>query len=391
MIEGDTRIFLLFSSMFEQVPSKKPYNNDPTGNRQVRDCDHMLRVLNHLLTTAPSWSDKSEKVGLVGLPINALFDWPMATKSGFAVFLDPTVNAMLKKVLNAWAEYLASPASTEVLEDNSQGWFGQTGVQELETTANIGETSCSFKEMFVCDPSAKHHGFKSWDDFFTRQFAENVRPVAAPHDPDVIVNACESTPFNVAYGVKARDKFWNKGQPYSVSDMLAHDELTEQFVGGTVYQAFLNALSYHRWHCPVTGRIVKAYVVDGTYFSEPLFEEFDATHGADMGGETTGQGYITATATRAIIFIEADNPAIGLMASLGVGMAEVSSCDITVKEGQHVKKGDQIGMFHYGGSTHCLLFRKGVDVGGFPEPSRQKNVPVRGAVAVVKSRTQPNL
>jgi hypothetical protein len=33
-------------------------------------------------------------------------------------------------------------------------------------------------------------------------------------------------------------------------------------------------------------------------------------------------------------------------------------------------------MFHFGGSTHCVLFRKGVKVSGFPEPS-DHNVPVR--------------
>lgn len=148
--------------------------------------------------------------------------------------------------------------------------------------------------------------------------------------------------------------------------MLAHDECAEQFVGGTIYQAFLSALSYHRWHSPVSGRIVKAYVQDGTYYSEPLFEDFGPSHGADRAGESTGQGYITATATRGIIFIEADNPAIGLMVVLVVGMAEVSTCDITVEKGQWVEKGEQIGMFHFGGSTHCLLFRKNVDVHGFP-------------------------
>ena len=45
-----------------------------------------------------------------------------------------------------------------------------------------------------------------------------------------------------------------------------------------------------------------------------------------------------------------------VMCLLAVGMAEVSSCQITVYEGQRVRKGDQIGMFHYGGSTHCLIF-----------------------------------
>lgn len=387
LIEGNTRIYLLFCSMFEEVPKKKPYGKDPTGHRQVRDYDHMLALLNHILTTAPSWNDRSHRVGLVGLPINALLDWPMGTPSGFALFLDPEVNAMFKKVLNAWAEYLQSPASTEVLGNDTSGWFGETGLKDLTATANVEGTSHKFEDMFICDPSANHHGYKSWDDFFTRLFKEGIRPVDGPGNPDIIANACESKPYNVAHGVKARDKFWMKGQPYSLIDMLAHDVLAEQFVGGTVYQAFLSSLSYHRWHTPVSGKIVKAYVQDGTYYSEPLFEDFNAFHGADKAGESTGQGYITATATRAIIFIEADNKAIGLMAVIFVGMAEVSTCDITVKEGQHVSKGDQVGMFHFGGSTHCLLFRKGVDVQGFPKPGMEHNVPVRSQLAVVKSGT----
>ena len=161
--------------------------------------------------------------------------------------------------------------------------------------------------------------------------------------------------------------------------MLAHDPLAHQFAGATVYQAFLSALSYHRWHSPVSGTVKKAYVVDGTYFSEPLFEGLGDHETAEItqGGISTGQGYITSLAARAIIFIEADNPNIGLMAFIGVGMDEVSTCDITVKEGQHVKKGEQTGMFHFGGSSHCLLFRKGVKVEGFPRPGNEHNIPVR--------------
>jgi phosphatidylserine decarboxylase len=125
--------------------------------------------------------------------------------------------------------------------------------------------------------------------------------------------------------------------------MLAFDDLAEQFVGGTVYQAFLSALSYHRWHTPVSGTIKKAYVVDGTYYSEPPFEDFGNNEEADPHGETTSQEYISAVATRAIIFIEADNKKLGTIAFLGIGMTEVSTCEITVKEGQKVKKGDELG------------------------------------------------
>ena len=33
MIETNTRVFLLFSEMFNQIPKKKPYNHDPIGHR----------------------------------------------------------------------------------------------------------------------------------------------------------------------------------------------------------------------------------------------------------------------------------------------------------------------------------------------------------------------
>jgi phosphatidylserine decarboxylase len=37
LIEGDTRLFLLFTSMFDEIPSKQPYNRDPASHKQVRD------------------------------------------------------------------------------------------------------------------------------------------------------------------------------------------------------------------------------------------------------------------------------------------------------------------------------------------------------------------
>lgn len=226
-------------------------------------------------------------------------------------------------------------------------------------------------------------------DFFTRELQDGYRPVAAPEDDRIIANACESKPFAVQRNCNLRDKFWIKGQPYSIMDMLAHDPLSKQFDGATVYQAFLSALSYHRWHSPVSGTIKKAFLVDGTYFSEPNWEGFgdpSAHHEIERAGITTAQGYISSLAARAVIFIEADNPDIGLMAFIGIGMDEVSTCDITVKEGQHVRKGDETGMFHFGGSSHCLIFRKGVNVQGFPQPGQDHNVPVRSEVAVVQGQ-----
>lgn len=344
-INTDARLYMLFNSMFAELPAKKPYRNDPAGHHQIRDARHMCQILDYLLSTAPEWTHRAHVSGTVGLPFNAMFDWPMGTPSGWAVFLDPTVNKHLKQILDDWGSYLQNQGSANVLGDNDKGWLGTEGKKELTRVANEAYgTNHVFEEMFVCEPDKQYHGFSSWDEFFTRQYREGIRPVADPDNDDVLANACESKPYRVATEVSAREEFWVKGQPYSVCDVLAYDELAEHFVGGTIYQAFLSALSYHRWHSPVSGKIVKQYVVSGTYFSEPLFVGIADPHGADPFGEGTGQAYLSAVATRALIFIEADNPKIGLICVVPIGMVEVSTCDITVKEGQHVKKGEQLGM-----------------------------------------------
>jgi phosphatidylserine decarboxylase len=338
LIESDAEIFMLFSQMFEQVPRRPPYDRDPTGKPQVRDYLHMLQLLNTIMTHAPEF----DRTGLVGCPINTIFDWSMGTAAGMAVFLNERVNAQLKRVLNTWGRFLCSADSAYVLNDHPhKGWLGADAMQAMP----------EFQRQYVCDPTQPHWGFRSWDDFFVRQFRPDARPVARPEDTAVIVNACESAPYRIARRVNFRDRFWIKSQPYSLVHMLANDPLTPEFSDGTVYQAYLSPLCYHRWHSPVDGTIVKAYLKDGTYFAEA------ASHGFDPAGPNDSQAYITELATRAIVFIEADDPRIGLICFLGVGMAEVSSCQITVYEGQRVGKGEQIGMFHFGGSTHCLIFR----------------------------------
>ena len=366
LIESDAQIYMLFHQMFEDLPRTSEFHDTPMATPQVRNYEHMLELINGIMTTAPTFN----QTGLVGFPINAILDWPMGTSGGFAAFLNDKVNAQFKKILNAWAILLSSPDSRYVLDDDPEhGWFGRDAMAAMP----------NFEKEFQCDPDQPYHGFTSWDNFFTRQFRDGQRPIAWPKDDDIIVNACESAPYRIARNVKLYDRFWIKAQPYSLKHMFADDPVVEQFVGGTVYQAFLSALSYHRWHSPVSGTIVDAHVIDGSYYSELPGEGFDAA------APNESQGYITEVATRAVILIEADDPRIGLMAFMAVGMAEVSTCDITVYVGQHVNKGDETGMFHFGGSTHCLIFRPGVNLefnlGGQEPGLEATNIKINTALA----------
>lgn len=45
--------------------------------------------------------------------------------------------------------------------------------------------------------------------------------------------------------VRATDDFWLKGQPCSLNNVFDGADIAALFVGGTVYLAFLSAISYH--------------------------------------------------------------------------------------------------------------------------------------------------
>lgn len=59
---------------------------------QIRDYHHLLEILNHIFSSAPQWTDAAANVGMVGVPMCAMLDYPMGTPSGYAAFLDPEVN-----------------------------------------------------------------------------------------------------------------------------------------------------------------------------------------------------------------------------------------------------------------------------------------------------------
>lgn len=353
LIESDPLVRMYMNQMIEQVPASKPY-----CKRHLESVEQLLRLINEVLTMAPEFGSE-----MVALPLNAILDWTMGTPAGFAAYRDPRINGMLKKILTAWCEFLSSPDSLYVLNDSASGW------KSAEAQRAVGI------EQFEHDPHDEKWGFASWNDFFTRRFKDGARPVDCPDDDKVIVSACESLPYGISVDVQRQDRFWIKSQPYSLDDMLANDGSVDEFVGGTVYQAFLSATNYHRWHSPVAGTIVRAFVQPGTYYSEADSEGKDAVE------PMNSQSYLAHVAARAIFVIEADDPVIGVMAFVPIGMSEVSSCviDPKVAPGYHVAKGEELGYFQFGGSTHCLVFRAGAiaefALAAIPQP-HDPNAPI---------------
>ena len=372
-VERDPTLYMQYTQMFTEVTE----STSPMDKPQVQNYRQMFRVVNFIMLY---WAPEYNEYEHVGFPINAILNWSMRSVNGYAAFLNVEANARWKLVLDKWGCFLKSKASARVLNTSPNGWFGERAMEAMP----------NFVVDFECNPEEEHYGFKSWDDFFTRKFREGRRPIAAGNN--VIVSACESLPFDLQVNIQAIDDFWIKEQKYSLRHILADDPLTEAFVGGTIYQAFLSPVNYHRWHSPVDGTIVKAYHVPGAYYLATL------SVGPDEFSPMKSQGYICQVAARAVMFIQADNPKIGMMCFVAVGMAEVSTCEIrsdllpsNANPEPRVKKGDELGMFHFGGSTHLLIFRKDVNLEWSPgieerllDKKISSYIPINSYIATVK-------
>jgi len=64
---------------------------------------------------------------------------------------------------------------------------------------------------------------------------------------------------------------------------------------------------------------------------------------------------------RAVVLFETGNERHRVECVVAIGVADVSTRDLRGKE-DHIEKGEQIGIFHFGGSTHCLMFGKEVQM-----------------------------
>ena len=328
LIAGDGIVRLYADRMIGEVPPK---------DRTVEDIPDLLDHLDHVVRMTPKWeTDPSKRVFF---PMSALFGQMMITDAGEAVFRHRGFNDAIRWILRDWCAFLDSFNSRDVLNEGPHGWLSPPAAEYNK-----------LDEFVIPDRTAPHWGWPSFNAFFHREIRPEVRPIAAPHDPKVIVSANDGTVYKIDREVSEEARFWLKGQPYSLANMLAGSAYVDRFVGGNVFQTFLSGADYHRWHAPIDGIVREAVVVDGLMFSNA------ESAGPDPKG-ILSQGYQTAVNTRGLIFIESDDPVIGLVCCMPIGITEISSITIGVKRGDRVKKGDELGYFSYGGSSMALLFQ----------------------------------
>ncbi|KAI9459780.1 phosphatidylserine decarboxylase-domain-containing protein [Boletus coccyginus] len=356
----------LFASALIQV--RKYYAKWADSKSIVKDWDGFLTLLDGIVESPPPFY-KSERNGVtigepIGVPLYLILDLVSNTSAAYSLFTEPTFNKPLKDLLDSWGTYLADPdrGSNALLTD--EYWFSKEGLAVLES----GLGKWDFWQTYKVDSSTKPGPYyKSWDSFFTREFKDKaLRPI----QPGFVTNACECTVLRTAKDVQINDTFWLKEQNYSIYDILGGSEkgslageYADRFQGGSVYQAFLSPADYHCWHSPITGNIVASKLLEGGYYAvlpddgAPPYDP-DLEPGDPHGALIRSQPWLSVSSTRAVYIIQPTDSDLHLkwVAFIAIGMAEVSTCDITKASGT-VSAGDEIGKFHFGGSSHTLLLK----------------------------------
>lgn len=329
LLASDAIVRMYVDEMIAQVPARF---------RSISTSGELIAALDHISSSAPTYN--SDPAKLNAHPMTALFAYMMMTPAGAALFRVGSFNEALRRVLKAWCLYLDCPDSAIVLNEGAYGWLSPFAYQDLRLYE------------FVCDRSAPHWGWSSYNDFFHRAIRKELRPIAGPHDSKVIVSSNDGFLVSIARGVHRIDRFWLKGEPFSLTDMLAGSTHVDRFLGGYVVQSFLSSTSYHRWHAPVDGIVTDALIVEGLMFSEA------ESAGIDPTARIRSEGYDACVNTRGLIFIQSHDRAIGMVCVMPIGITDVSSIAINVEPGDAVAKGDELGFFNYGGSSMCLLFEQ---------------------------------
>lgn len=235
--------------------------------------------------------------------------------------------------------------------------------------------SLKFLDQWMKDPSSEiddfiipEGGFKSFNEFFTRELklSANARPIAFPEDDSLVVASADSEINFIESDLTLSKQLNVKSRQINVNDLLNRSEFAKNFVGGTAVSCVLMPNNYHRYHSPVTGKIVESQEVPGIYNGiidgEDWFNKWNV-------GESTTDFSIFEDFHRAYFIIETKNH--GFVAIIPVGLNTISAIAPSMINNQSsmvpkgakpvpVKKGEELGHFAYGGSLNILLFQKGV-------------------------------
>lgn len=214
---------------------------------------------------------------------------------------------------------------------------------------------CRAYDVDLSEAVVPDSGFRTFDDFFTRELRVGQRPIEP--DADALVSPADGRVESVG-AIEAGARFVVKGCAYDVGALLGDPADASRFEGGWYCIVYLSPRDYHRVHAPVGGPVLTVRHVGGTLLPVNSF------------GVRNYPGLFSRN-ERVCVFQQSERHgevATVMVGAIGVGRISVSFDETimtnvgrgpsTVRyqpgRGPTLERGGELGKFHLG-STAIVL------------------------------------
>lgn len=185
----------------------------------------------------------------------------------------------------------------------------------------------------------KPYSFKSFNEFFYRALKPGARPIAPGDGVAVLPADGRHLAFQ---NVDATEGFYAKGQRFDLKSFLGTEELAREFAGGSLLISRLCPVDYHRFHFPVAGTPGEPRLINGWLYSvSPI-------------ALRQNLAYLWEN-KRMITLVE--SPVFGKVAVCEIGATMVGTIQQLFVPGRAVPKGEEKGLFKFGGSCVVTIFQ----------------------------------
>jgi len=180
--------------------------------------------------------------------------------------------------------------------------------------------------------------YKSFDDFFTREIRDGYRPF--PTDISSLASPCDGK--LTAYPIASDSVFRIKHSLYSLKDLLQDKSIADKYSDGTCLIFRLSPDDYHRYCFIDDAEILKHKYIKGLLHTVRPIAYQNHT--------------VFCQNSREYTVMQTKN--FGKIVQIEVGALFVGKIT-NHKKSSTVLRGEEKGMFQFGGSTIILLFSRG--------------------------------
>ena len=182
--------------------------------------------------------------------------------------------------------------------------------------------------------------FNSYNAFFTRKIKAEQRPIN--EQKNILISPSDGKV--TAYPITQKGRFWIKHTQYTAAQLLKDERLAERYMGGWIYVIRLTVDDYHRYCYVADGRKSRQRKIRGVLHTvNPVANDYYPIYKMN---------------SREYCLLKTKE--LGTILLMEVGALMVGKISNHEEDSAQVKRGDEKGMFEFGGSTIVVMTEPGM-------------------------------